>query len=153
MLTLILLTWRIWWANNASKWQMGFNSAFRGLMTRTSQFCLWCPYQVWRHCKSSSWRPSSTVLTVLQHNHHPGRYFCVNSTPTCMRISCLIRWDTASCCLDCCLCQPFFFFLVPNFRKILLCLLLWIFFFYTVVSCFSTFFPFRVNREKPTRCN
>jgi hypothetical protein len=33
-LTLILLTWRIWWApNNASKWQMGFNSAFKGLMT------------------------------------------------------------------------------------------------------------------------
>ena len=31
-LTLILLTWRIWWApNNASKWQIGFNSAFRGL--------------------------------------------------------------------------------------------------------------------------
>ena len=27
--TLILLTWRIWWApNNASSWQMGFNSAF-----------------------------------------------------------------------------------------------------------------------------
>ena len=31
-LTLILLTWRIWWApNNASKWHMGFNSAFKGL--------------------------------------------------------------------------------------------------------------------------
>jgi len=31
-LTLILLTWRIWWAlNNVSKWQMGFNSAFKGL--------------------------------------------------------------------------------------------------------------------------
>jgi len=31
-LTLILLTWRKWWApNNASKWQMGFNSAFKGL--------------------------------------------------------------------------------------------------------------------------
>ena len=30
-LTLILLTWRIWWAsNNASKWQMGFNWAFKG---------------------------------------------------------------------------------------------------------------------------
>ena len=29
---LILLTWRIWWApNNASKWQVGFNSAFKGL--------------------------------------------------------------------------------------------------------------------------
>jgi hypothetical protein len=31
-LTLTPLTWRIWWApNNASKWQMGFNSAFKGL--------------------------------------------------------------------------------------------------------------------------
>jgi len=28
-LILTLLTWRIWWApNSASKWQMGFNSAF-----------------------------------------------------------------------------------------------------------------------------
>jgi hypothetical protein len=32
-LTLILLTWRIWWApNNASRWQMEFNLAFKGLM-------------------------------------------------------------------------------------------------------------------------
>jgi hypothetical protein len=31
-LTLILLTWRIWWApDNASKCHMGFNSAFKGL--------------------------------------------------------------------------------------------------------------------------
>jgi hypothetical protein len=30
-LTLILLTWRKWWANNASKLQMGFNWAFKGL--------------------------------------------------------------------------------------------------------------------------
>jgi len=31
-LTLILLTWRIWWApNNSSRWQMGFNSTFKGL--------------------------------------------------------------------------------------------------------------------------
>ena len=31
-LTLILLTWRIWWApNNVSKWQMGLNSAFKEL--------------------------------------------------------------------------------------------------------------------------
>jgi hypothetical protein len=31
-LTLILLTWSIGWVpNNASKWQMGFNSAFKGL--------------------------------------------------------------------------------------------------------------------------
>jgi len=32
-LTLTLPTWRIWWApNNASKWQMGHNSAFKVLM-------------------------------------------------------------------------------------------------------------------------
>jgi len=32
LLTLILLTWRKWWApNNASKQQMGFKSAFKGL--------------------------------------------------------------------------------------------------------------------------
>ena len=32
-LTLIPLTWRIWWAcNNANRWQMGFNSVFKGLM-------------------------------------------------------------------------------------------------------------------------
>jgi hypothetical protein len=30
-LTLILATWRKWGANNASKEQMGFNSAFKGL--------------------------------------------------------------------------------------------------------------------------
>jgi len=33
ILTLILLTWRIWWApNNVSRWQMGFNSVFKGLI-------------------------------------------------------------------------------------------------------------------------
>ena len=33
-LTLILLTWTIWRApTNASKWRMGFNSAFKGLRT------------------------------------------------------------------------------------------------------------------------
>jgi len=33
-LTLILLTWRIWWApNNASRWQMGFNLTFKELIT------------------------------------------------------------------------------------------------------------------------
>jgi len=30
-LTLIPLKWRIWWTpNNASRWQMGINSAFKG---------------------------------------------------------------------------------------------------------------------------
>jgi len=34
ILTLTLLTWRKWWAsNNASRWQMGFYLAFKGLIT------------------------------------------------------------------------------------------------------------------------
>ena len=38
--TLILLTWRIWWApNNASKWQMGFNSAFNPLNAELNPIC------------------------------------------------------------------------------------------------------------------
>ena len=36
-LTLNPLTWKIWWApNNASRWQVGFNSAFNGLRST------WC---------------------------------------------------------------------------------------------------------------
>jgi hypothetical protein len=39
-LTLILLMWRIGWApNNASKWQMGFESAFKGLKCEGKCFC------------------------------------------------------------------------------------------------------------------
>jgi hypothetical protein len=31
-LTLTLLKWKIWWVpNNASRWQMGYNSSFKGL--------------------------------------------------------------------------------------------------------------------------
>jgi hypothetical protein len=38
-LTLALLTWTIWRApTNASKWRMGFNSAFKGLRTRNDEF-------------------------------------------------------------------------------------------------------------------
>ena len=39
-LTPILLTWRIWWALNiASKWQLGFNSAFKGLNDELNPIC------------------------------------------------------------------------------------------------------------------
>ena len=39
-LTLIPLTWRIWWApNNTSRWQMGFNLAFKGLRNRKTTNC------------------------------------------------------------------------------------------------------------------
>ena len=40
------LTWKIWWApNNASRWQMGFNSAFKGL--KWSQLCLFYDCQAY----------------------------------------------------------------------------------------------------------
>jgi hypothetical protein len=40
-LTFILLTWRIWLAlNNASNWQMGFNSVFKGLISLSKYFIL-----------------------------------------------------------------------------------------------------------------
>ena len=50
-LTLILLTWRIWWApNNASRWQMGFNSAFKGLtILYVSSFKINYHLLVWTH--------------------------------------------------------------------------------------------------------
>jgi len=35
LLTLILPMWTIWWApNNVSTWQIGFNSAFKGLISQ-----------------------------------------------------------------------------------------------------------------------
>jgi len=42
-LTLNPLTWKIWWApNNASRWQMGFNSAFKGLKCYICSIALFC---------------------------------------------------------------------------------------------------------------
>jgi len=56
LLTLIPLTWRIWWApNNASKWQMGFNLVFKGL--NQSHRCPTSMNFTW-----SSW------VTVILHN-------------------------------------------------------------------------------------
>jgi hypothetical protein len=51
VLTLILLTWRIWWApNNASKWQMGFNSTFKVLI----QSCLCVCVCIGAQCRENS---------------------------------------------------------------------------------------------------
>ena len=45
--SLILLTWKIWWAPNTdSKWQMGFNSAFKGLKP-------WISWQSWGIAQST----------------------------------------------------------------------------------------------------
>ena len=51
-LTLILLMWTIWRTpTNASKWRMGFNSAFKGLMSKRTH-------------KNENFQ-SSTVLTIV----------------------------------------------------------------------------------------
>jgi len=50
-LTLILLMWRRWWTpNNASKWQMGFNSAFKGLNLTVTATVAW-------HCSTPKHYP------------------------------------------------------------------------------------------------
>ena len=56
-LTLILLTWSIWWApNNASRWQMGFNSAFKGLKMEG-------------HCSLRSLEPITRCCSIIPHKH------------------------------------------------------------------------------------
>jgi len=73
-LTLILLTWRIWWApNNASKWQIGINSAFKGLIW---MLILW---KSWHFCSQGTWlqvwevlqkglQDVSTLITVVNYD-------------------------------------------------------------------------------------
>jgi len=75
-LTLILLTWRIRWApNNASKWQKGFKSAFKGLNTNqygngevpkvVDLFTIYIecnleiPPEVLEDCNPNGWRPKT----------------------------------------------------------------------------------------------
>jgi len=65
VLTLTLLTWKIWWAlNNASRWQMGFHPAFKGLKTTPDP-------QTGRN-PSHSLLPLSeyTVLTAFMSSSH-----------------------------------------------------------------------------------
>ena len=54
-----LLTWRKWWTpNNASKWQMGFNSAFKGLIAAFS----WLIHlNDWRSLHSSSLHTNNKI--------------------------------------------------------------------------------------------
>jgi len=52
-LTLILLTWRIWWASNASRLKMGSNSAFKGL--RDYAFRVARAMEVWSLISTRLW--------------------------------------------------------------------------------------------------
>ena len=59
-LTLILLTWRIWWAlHNASRWQMGFNSAFKGLQCALTLILL--TWRIW-------WAPNNATRWQMGFN-------------------------------------------------------------------------------------
>jgi len=52
-INLILLMWRIWWTlNNASKWQMGFNSAFKGLKCSLTLILL--TWRIWWSLNNAS---------------------------------------------------------------------------------------------------
>ena len=61
--------WRIWWAaNSASKWQMGFNSAFKGLITAqrdATQSSLFIILQVHCTCLRCQPHPSSGAHKTL----------------------------------------------------------------------------------------
>jgi len=70
-LTLILLTWRIWWApNNASKWQMGFNLAFKGLIPSKNVLPLYfrATYVTIKNIKYKG--PHVKCLIFLSHFKH-----------------------------------------------------------------------------------
>ena len=73
-LTLILLTWRKWWTpNNASKWQMGFNSAFKGLtlirqcwekLHVSCVVCFWSECPQWARASSFTRFPNYTQRQI-----------------------------------------------------------------------------------------
>jgi len=70
-LTFMLLTWRIGWApNNASKWQMGINSAFKGLTSpvtkKNSSVFLWIFRNVCLTLSQYGF-PQHISLTVLRY--------------------------------------------------------------------------------------
>ena len=64
-LTLILLTWRTGLApNNASRWVMGYNTAFKGLSNTLTfiENCVWIP---WKWLSSGMWRRVFWQITAL----------------------------------------------------------------------------------------
>ena len=62
-LTLILLTWRKWWApNNASKQQIGFNSAFKGLNIGFPEVSS----KPWNGCESAGYPLARGIVTWVR---------------------------------------------------------------------------------------
>ena len=74
ILTLVLLTCRIWWAlNNASKWQMGFNWAFNWLICKNVNLyvkifcCTALPYLL-KHRRIFDIRVTHLVQVIFKTN-------------------------------------------------------------------------------------
>ena len=82
LLTLMLLTWRMWWANNASNWQMGFNLVFKWLHLLISSLTqddfikskmMWYiqqDYVCMIVTLNEIYDISSTIHTVIFYPHH-----------------------------------------------------------------------------------
>jgi hypothetical protein len=84
-LTLILLTWSIGWAlNNASKWQMGFKSAFKGLKdefrkeTISGTFPLLCNYLLLGPFVTLGKTTVRFVISVIPHVTAPAGRILIN---------------------------------------------------------------------------
>ena len=71
ILTLTLLMWRIWWApNNASKWQMGLNSAFKRLSTEQYGFRLGL------RTDNATYKLTTEILNAMNNKLLVGGIFC-----------------------------------------------------------------------------
>ena len=91
VLTLTLLTWRIWWApTNASKWRMGFNSAFEGLNKGTESESL----------SINTWRKVSLMIKfhlgfLNEAECYLATSFPIHSSSQPPRVTCNCRGPTS----------------------------------------------------------
>jgi len=97
VLTLILLTWKIGWAhNNASKWQMGYNSTFNGLTNRSLRL----------------------IGTFVQHKKLILKYYLNEYSASLILLynghSQCFRGTTQTCASIHIMCLPFFFILYSH---------------------------------------
>jgi len=99
-LTLILLTWRIWWApNNASRWQMGFNLVFKGL----SKWSRWS----WKIFSSNKFLTSVSKIEIPAKSKELNFYCHLASAPYAIQLVLLMgSWSMAflffsdKCCIN-----------------------------------------------------
>jgi len=93
-LSLILLTWRIWWApNNASRWQMGFNSAFKWLICPPLRqlYALKC----WTVC--SAGMPKFRATKYFTMTTDIFRMLNAVSFPCMQKCVIILRWRSRKC--------------------------------------------------------